>query len=74
MTVTDRNGRHPRTWEDAFAENGFVVVRGLFTGAEIDALCAEFAALHAAGPVPGHFEPRATRPGGTADPLHGHPG
>ncbi|MER5532734.1 phytanoyl-CoA dioxygenase family protein [Streptomyces mirabilis] len=75
MTVTGRGG--PR-WSD-FEENGFVVVRGLFTGAEIDELCAEFAALHAAGPVPGHFEPRATGAtgaagtGGPADPLDAHP-
>ncbi|MFJ3669324.1 phytanoyl-CoA dioxygenase family protein [Streptomyces sp. NPDC090106] len=47
-----------------FDEDGFVVVRGLFGHDEIDRLCAAFAALHAAGPVPGHFEPR---PGG--DPL-----
>ncbi|MFE1984916.1 phytanoyl-CoA dioxygenase family protein [Streptomyces mirabilis] len=75
MTVTDMDG--PR-WSD-FEENGFVVVRGLFSGAEIDELCAEFAALHAAGPVPGHFEPRATGAtgaaggGGPVDPLDAHP-
>jgi hypothetical protein len=72
MTVTDMGG--PR-WSD-FEENGFVVMRGLFTVAEIDELCAEFAALHAAGPVPGHFEPRATGAAGTGgpgDPLDTHP-
>lgn len=30
-----------------FEEDGFTVARGLFAPAEIDALCAEFAALHA---------------------------
>ncbi len=53
-----------------------MVMRGLFTVAEIDELCAEFAALHAAGPVPGHFEPRATGAAGTGgpeDPLAAHP-
>lgn len=74
MTVTDRSGRRPYGWEHEFEDNGFVVVRGLFAGAEIDALCAEFTALHAAGPVPGHFEPRATGTGRPADPLHSHPG
>lgn len=69
MTVTDMSG--PR-WSD-FDQNGFVVVRGLFTTAEIDELCAEFAALHAAGPVPGHFEPRATETGGPSDPLDTYP-
>ncbi|MEU5292905.1 phytanoyl-CoA dioxygenase family protein [Streptomyces umbrinus] len=56
-----------------FEEDGFTVARGLFAPAEIDALCAEFAALHARGPVPGHFEPRATGTTGPADPLHVYP-
>ncbi|MGW2517062.1 phytanoyl-CoA dioxygenase family protein [Streptomyces sp. NPDC001617] len=51
-----------------FREDGFTVVRDLFGYDEIDRLCGEFAALHAAGRVPGHFEPRA---GG--DPLAGYP-
>ncbi|MFK0150967.1 phytanoyl-CoA dioxygenase family protein [Streptomyces sp. NPDC090499] len=52
-----------------FEEDGFTVVRGLFGYDEIDRLCAEFAALHAAGRVvPGHFEPR---PAG--DPLQRYP-
>ncbi|MEU0970750.1 phytanoyl-CoA dioxygenase family protein [Streptomyces sp. NPDC005917] len=52
-----------------FEEDGFTVVRGLFGYDEIDRLCAQFAALHAAGrPVPGHF-----RPGPTGDPLHRYP-
>nr|WSY49591.1 phytanoyl-CoA dioxygenase family protein [Streptomyces sp. NBC_00886] len=52
----------------AFEENGFTVARGLFGYDEIDRLCAEFTALHAAGPVPGHFEPRTSD-----DPLQVHP-
>ncbi|MEV0634897.1 phytanoyl-CoA dioxygenase family protein [Streptomyces sp. NPDC050619] len=51
-----------------FEDDGFTVVPGLFGYDEIDRLCAEFAALHTAGPVPGHFEPRAS-----ADPLHAYP-
>ncbi|MEU6348585.1 phytanoyl-CoA dioxygenase family protein [Streptomyces sp. NPDC047072] len=51
-----------------FQEDGFTVVRGLFSSDEIDRLCAEFAALHAGGPVPGHFEP-----GESADPLRRYP-
>ncbi|MER6125810.1 phytanoyl-CoA dioxygenase family protein [Streptomyces sp. NPDC001795] len=61
MTVTGMEG---------FEEDGFAVARGLFSRAEIDELCAEFTALHAAGPVPGHFEPRAAGTDGPADPLH----
>ncbi|WP_371542656.1 phytanoyl-CoA dioxygenase family protein [Streptomyces sp. NBC_00554] len=68
MTVTDMSALH-----DRFESDGFAVVPGLFTGAEIEALCAEFTALHAARPVPGHFEPRATEADGTADPLHAYP-
>ncbi|MFF3333961.1 phytanoyl-CoA dioxygenase family protein [Streptomyces sp. NPDC002888] len=52
-----------------YREDGFTVVRGMFGYEEIDRLRAEFAALHAAGPVPGHFEPRP----GSADPLRAYP-
>ncbi|MET7485245.1 phytanoyl-CoA dioxygenase family protein [Streptomyces sp. NPDC005538] len=52
----------------AFEEDGFTVARGLFGHDEIDRLCAEFAALHASGPVPGHFEPSTS-----GDPLRIHP-
>jgi hypothetical protein len=51
-----------------FQEDGFTVLRGLFGHDEIDLLRAEFTALHAAGPVPGHFQPRT----GT-DPLAAYP-
>jgi hypothetical protein len=51
-----------------FEEDGFTVVRGLFGAGEIDRLCGRFAALREAGPVPGHFQPRASGP--DADPLH----
>ncbi|MGR3867945.1 phytanoyl-CoA dioxygenase family protein [Streptomyces graminifolii] len=52
----------------AFEEDGFTVARGLFKYDEIDRLCAEFTALHAAGPVPGHFAPSVSD-----DPLRTHP-
>lgn len=52
----------------AFEEDGFTIARGLFAYDEIDRLCAEFTALHAAGPVPGHFEPYDSH-----DPLRTHP-
>ncbi|MFF9803783.1 phytanoyl-CoA dioxygenase family protein [Streptomyces coeruleorubidus] len=57
-----------RRYRDRFEEDGFTVVRGLFGAQETERLCDEFSALRAAGPVPGHFEPRASGPG--ADPLH----
>jgi phytanoyl-CoA hydroxylase len=56
-----------------FEENGCLVERGLFSAAEIDALCARFTELHAGGPVPGHFEPRTTGVDNPADPLHAYP-
>ncbi|MEV2212183.1 phytanoyl-CoA dioxygenase family protein [Streptomyces sp. NPDC050997] len=72
MTVTDNKAADvpilPEEGQQAFREDGFTVVRGLFGYDEIDRLRAEFAALHAAGPVPGHFEPRDS-----ADPLHRYP-
>lgn len=52
----------------AFEEDGFTIARGLFAYDEIDRLCAEFTALHAAGPVPRHFEPYDSH-----DPLRTHP-
>jgi len=52
----------------AFEEDGFTVARGLFSHDEIDLLCDRFTALHAAGPVPGHFAPRASD-----DPLLAYP-
>ncbi|MGW2635935.1 phytanoyl-CoA dioxygenase family protein, partial [Streptomyces sp. NPDC001348] len=59
---------------EEFQRSGFTVVRGLFGHDEIDRLCAEFAALRAAGPVPGHFEPRTPVPDdGPADPLDAYP-
>ncbi|MEU9971642.1 phytanoyl-CoA dioxygenase family protein [Streptomyces sp. NPDC051014] len=65
MAVTGRDTTMVRRFE----EDGFTVVRGLFGCEETDRLCAEFAALHAAGrAVPGHF-----LPGPTADPLHRYP-
>ena len=59
----------PRAGLDRFKEDGFTVVRGLFGHDEIDRLCERFAALQAAGPVPGHFEPRPS----DSDPLATYP-
>lgn len=63
----------PASLAAEFTEAGFTVVRGLFAPAETDELCAEFAALCAAGPLPGHFEPRPQQPGTPYDPLRDHP-
>ncbi|MER6790138.1 phytanoyl-CoA dioxygenase family protein [Streptomyces sp. NPDC000658] len=74
VEATDGSGAGARALGEAgprqYRQDGFTVVRGLFGHDEVDALCAEFAALQAAGwPVPGHFEPRP----GDADPLRAHP-
>ncbi|TPQ22757.1 phytanoyl-CoA dioxygenase family protein [Streptomyces sporangiiformans] len=66
----------PEAGHRQFEEKGFTVLRGLFGRDEIAGLNAEFTALHAAGPVPGHFEPRTSDtddPAGHADPLHRYP-
>ncbi|WAZ25855.1 phytanoyl-CoA dioxygenase family protein [Streptomyces cinnabarinus] len=64
MTATDITSGLRR-----FREDGFLVVRGLFGRDETDRLCERFAALRSAGPVPGHFEPRAA----DGDPLGAYP-
>ncbi|MFJ7345593.1 phytanoyl-CoA dioxygenase family protein [Streptomyces sp. NPDC101110] len=77
MTVTDNGATGAsildpaglRRYREEFEEDGFTVVRGLFGADETQRLCGELAALRAAGPVPGHFEPRAAD-GPSADPLH----
>ncbi|WP_020557272.1 phytanoyl-CoA dioxygenase family protein [Embleya scabrispora] len=61
----------PQAGRRRFEEEGYTLVPGLFRPSEVERLCAEFAALHAAGPVPGHFEPRTSADG--ADPLLAHP-
>ncbi|MDQ1021847.1 phytanoyl-CoA dioxygenase family protein [Streptomyces afghaniensis] len=76
MTVTGNGGAGApildpaalRRYREGFEQDGFTIVRGLFAAGETERLCDEFTALRAAGPVPGHFEPRASGPG--ADPLH----
>ncbi|WP_328420149.1 phytanoyl-CoA dioxygenase family protein [Streptomyces sp. NBC_00443] len=73
MTATDMGAPDAPILPEAglrrFREDGFTVVRGLLGRDEIDRLCARFAALHAAGPVPGHFEPRPLE----SDPLRAYP-
>ncbi|MFE0524581.1 phytanoyl-CoA dioxygenase family protein [Streptomyces sp. NPDC058954] len=72
MTATDIDavGGSPLTADGLrqFQQDGFTVLRGLFGHDEIDLLRAEFTALHAAGPVPGHFQPRTG-----SDPLAAYP-
>ncbi|MEV8561462.1 phytanoyl-CoA dioxygenase family protein [Streptomyces sp. NPDC051917] len=69
MTVTDNGAILPEAQRQRFEEDGFTVVRGLFGPDEIERLCAAFTALHAAGPVPGRFEPSPADP----DPLRRYP-
>ncbi|GHI03684.1 phytanoyl-CoA dioxygenase [Streptomyces cellostaticus] len=69
MTAMDIGAILPEALRQQFEEEGFTVVRGLFGYDEIEGLCDGFEALRAAGPVPGHFEPRPADP----DPLRRHP-
>ncbi|MEQ7125011.1 phytanoyl-CoA dioxygenase family protein [Actinopolymorpha sp. B11F2] len=56
-----------------FATDGFAVIKGLFTAAEVGEIRDEFMAIHAAGPVPGHFEPATSNPDGPTDVLRRFP-
>jgi len=56
---------------DAYQREGYAIVRGLFTPAEIAELAATFAALHARGSIPDCFE--AVPPGEGVDPLDVYP-
>ena len=55
-----------------FVEDGYAIVRGLFSAAEVAEIRDEFMAMHAGGPIPGHFEPHKDngRPG---DILRSYP-
>jgi phytanoyl-CoA hydroxylase len=55
----------------AFADDGYLVVRGLLTRSDVDVLIDRFMAIHAAGPVQGYFEPKPVEPGG--DVLAAYP-
>ncbi|MFH8371630.1 phytanoyl-CoA dioxygenase family protein [Streptomyces sp. NPDC018031] len=56
-----------------FHRSGYALARGLLPAGEVRELLAEFTALAAAGPLPGHFEPRPQDPDGPRDPLRDHP-
>ena len=59
----------PAAERERFHAEGFLVLRGLFRPEEVEELRAEFMAIGAGGPVPGHFEPREPAPGAPEDPL-----
>ncbi len=63
----------PDAERQRFVDDGYAIVRGLFSAQEIAEICAEFTAIHAAGPVPGYFEPVRTEADGTTDVLHAYP-
>ncbi|MFG3437281.1 phytanoyl-CoA dioxygenase family protein [Nonomuraea sp. NPDC047897] len=56
-----------------FHEQGYVLARGLLAPDEVARLREEFMALHAAGPVPGHFTPLPQEPGRPYDVLRDYP-
>ncbi|HET7558491.1 MAG TPA: phytanoyl-CoA dioxygenase family protein, partial [Limnochordia bacterium] len=62
---------HAGALKDEFDQRGYVVVRGLLSRAEVEAVKAEMAALHAQGRIPGCFE--ALSPDQTDDPLKVYP-
>lgn len=56
-----------------FETAGFAIAPGLFSRAEVGEIREEFMALHAAGPVPGHFAPEPPAHGEPADALRQYP-
>ncbi len=69
--------RLDRAQRDRFEADGFIVVPGLLSAEEVQALRQRFQALQAAGPIPGHFEPAApdenADPTAPPDPLRAYP-
>ncbi|HEX4813548.1 MAG TPA: phytanoyl-CoA dioxygenase family protein [Nonomuraea sp.] len=58
---------------DDFREQGYLLVPGLLSMEEVAALRDAFMALHARGPIPGHFAPRPQEPGRPYDVLREYP-
>lgn len=56
----------------AYQEDGYLLVRGLFSTDEVRRLRDHFMALHAGGPIPGWFEPAPPEEAGN-DPLKRFP-
>ncbi len=56
-----------------FHDQGYVLVPQLLSPGEVTGLREEFMALHAGGPIPGHFSPRPQEPGTPYDILRDYP-
>lgn len=56
-----------------FQDDGYIVVRGLFTQDDVDRISAEFMTLQKGGPIPGHFDQKPDEPGAKPDPLRAFP-
>ncbi|WP_219471438.1 phytanoyl-CoA dioxygenase family protein [Nonomuraea rhizosphaerae] len=56
-----------------FHDRGFVLIPGLLAAEEVTELREEFMALHARGPIPGHFAPKPQDPGLPYDILRDYP-
>jgi hypothetical protein len=56
-----------RVRAEAYARDGFLIERGMFARAEVEALNGHFMAMHGRGGVPGRYEPQ---PGGFNDGFH----
>ncbi|WP_433430100.1 phytanoyl-CoA dioxygenase family protein [Nonomuraea sp. CA-141351] len=56
-----------------FHDQGFLLVPGLLAPEEVAELREEFMALHAKGPIPGHFSPQPQEPGQPYDILRDYP-
>jgi phytanoyl-CoA hydroxylase len=57
MAATTLSPERQKALQDAFARDGYLVLRGLLAPAEVQELLDTFMALHARGPIPGCFHP-----------------
>jgi ectoine hydroxylase-related dioxygenase (phytanoyl-CoA dioxygenase family) len=56
-----------------FQDQGYVLVPQMLSPDEVTGLREEFMALHAGGPIPGHFAPKPQEPGMPYDILRDYP-
>ncbi|NUR93405.1 MAG: phytanoyl-CoA dioxygenase family protein [Nonomuraea sp.] len=56
-----------------FHDRGYVLAPALLSPGEVAELREEFMAIHARGPIPGHFAPRPQEPGAPYDALRDYP-
>ena len=52
-----KNEANASTQKEMFEQDGYLIVKGLFSKEEVEQLKVHFMEMHVAGPIPGHFSP-----------------